>query len=88
MRVRRLKDFEQDFVNLNPEIIEIKYYPRPAKSHRTEPSIFRIRKGYAFLLSKKLIKHFRKCEIISVTELRPDKDVVFESISECLLGKK
>lgn len=51
---------------MNPEMIEINYYPKPAKHHRTGPSIFKINKGYALIMSKKMIRHFSKCQILSI----------------------
>ena len=67
MKFRKLKAYEQEFVDMNQGLVEIIYYPKKTKYHKTGPSNFNIKKGYAFLFSKKLIKHFKHCEIISIT---------------------
>ena len=66
-RFRKLKAYEQEFVDMNQDLIEIVYYPKKAKYHKTGPSNFNITKGYALLFSKKLLKHFKNCEIVSIT---------------------
>lgn len=48
MRFKRLKPYEQEFVSLNTNILEITYYIRKAKTHKAMPSVFRITRGYAF----------------------------------------
>ena len=67
MKFRKLKPYEQDFVDMNTDLVNIVYYPKKQKVYHSKPSEFNITKGYAMLFSKKLIRHFRKCVIISIT---------------------
>ena len=87
MKIRILKPWEEYFVELNSQIIEIQYYPRKAKKHRADISVFKIKKGYAFLMSNKILRHFRKCEIVDVIE-HTDVEKHYKSIREALLGGK
>lgn len=85
MKIRKLKPYEQELVDLNSQILEIQYYPRKAKTHRAGVSIFKINKGYAFLMSNKILRHFRKCEIVDIIEhVSPEKH--YTSIKQALLG--
>lgn len=86
MKFRKLKDYEIEFCKLNPEIVEIQYYPRVAKKHKISPSIFRIQKGYALIFSKKILKAFNKCQIISIIEHRGAKDIKFDTLKQAITG--
>ena len=88
MRFRKLTDVEMDFVELNPNIIEIQYYPKYAKTHRNPVSIFRIKKGFAFLFSRRIISKFKKCEIVDIIEhTRFKTDIHYKTVKEAILGK-
>lgn len=87
MKIRKLTAYEQVFVSLNSQILEIQYYPHKAKTHRVGVSIFKINKGYAFLMSNKILRHFKKCEIVDIIE-HTDVEKHYKSIKEALLGGK
>ena len=84
--MRKLKSHEIEFCELNTELIEIQYYPKFAKKHRTKPSLFTIQKGYAFIFSKKILRHFNKCQIVSIIEHRGSKDVKFDTLKQAITG--
>lgn len=86
MKFRKLKDYELEFCERNTEPIEIQYYPKPAKKHRNKPSLFIIQKGYAFIFSKKILKAFNKCQIISIIEHRGADDIKFDTLKQAITG--
>lgn len=86
MKIRKLKPYEVEFCELNPEIIEIQYYPKIAKKHRTSPSIFKIQKGYALIFSKKILRAFNKCQIVSIIEHRGSKDIKYDTLKQAIVG--
>ncbi len=86
MKFRKLKAYEIEFCENNTELIEIQYYPKFAKKHRSKPSLFTIQKGYAFIFSKKILKAFNKCQIISIVEHRGANDIKFDTLKQAITG--
>lgn len=86
MRFRKLTQAELDFVKQNQNMLVINYYPKYAKTHRASMSQFKIVRGYAFIFSNKIIRKFKKCEIVDVFEYGSEGIIHYSSIKEAILG--